>query len=341
MAKPKSSRSARGPKIVAVPPGPKSKAALARKEKFITNGVRVALPIDVTWAEGPFVRDADGNLYVDLGGGIGVQTVGHRPRSVIRAAKSQLDRLTHISFMVATYVPVLDVAGRVAAILAEPVQGEGGMIVPPKEFFPLLRRLCDQYGIVLIDDEVQAGAGRTGKMWAIENWGTVPDVLVSGKAIGGGLPFGGVTGKPAVMDTPGPGSLGGTFGGNPIVCAAALEAVDEIEKAIPGTKRLEARIRKRLDEMAEGHERVGEARGIGAMWALEFVKDPRTKEPDVDLARAVQTAGLKNGLILLTAGFYNNCIRLLPPINIPIPLMDTALDLLADSLDMAVAGKGR
>ncbi|TLZ80761.1 MAG: aminotransferase class III-fold pyridoxal phosphate-dependent enzyme, partial [Methanobacteriota archaeon] len=284
----------RGPKIVAVPPGPKSKAALARKEKFITNGVRVALPIDVTWAEGPFVRDADGNVYVDLGGGIGVQTVGHRPRSVIRAAKSQLDRLTHISFMVATYGPVLDlaermaditppgltksiflnsgseaienavkvaraatkkawlvsfktafhgrtlldisltgkekpyregfgplvrevlladyaypyrdpegrapadvakarveelerlinqpeVAGRVAAILAEPVQGEGGMIVPPKEFFPLLRRLCDQYGIVLIDDEVQAGAGRTGKMWAIENWGTVPDVLVSGK----------------------------------------------------------------------------------------------------------------------------------------------------------------
>src|SRR5256885_12009464 len=92
------------------------------------------------------------------------------------------------------------------------------MIVPPKEFFPLLRRLCDQYGIVLIDDEVQAGAGRTGKMWAIEHWNTVPDVLVSGKAIGGGLPFGGVTGKPSVMDAPGPASWGGTFGGNPVVC---------------------------------------------------------------------------------------------------------------------------
>src|SRR5207237_2934960 len=106
----------RGPKIVAIPPGPKSKAALSRKEKFITNGVRVALPIDVTWAEGPFVRDADGNVYVDLGGGIGVQTVGHRPRSVIRAAKAQLDRLTHISFMVATYGPVLDLAERMADI---------------------------------------------------------------------------------------------------------------------------------------------------------------------------------------------------------------------------------
>src|SRR5216684_2981908 len=153
------------------------------------------------------------------------------------------------------------------------------MIVPPKEFFPLLRRLCDDHGILLIDDEVQAGAGRTGTMWAIETWDTVPDILVSGKAIGGGLPFGGVTGKAAVMDAPRPGSLGGTFGGNPVVCAAALKAIDEIEKALPGTK-------------------------------------------------------------LLAAGFFNNCIRLLPPINIPIPLMETALDLLEDSLDMALAGKG-
>jgi len=232
-----------------------------------------------------------------------------------------------------------EVAGRVAAILAEPVQGEGGMIVPPKEFFPLLRNLCDRYGIVLVDDEVQAGMGRTGKMWAIENWNTVPDLLVSGKAVGGGLPFGGVTGKAAIMDAPGPGSLGGTFGGNPVVCAAALEAVDEIEKALPKTRKLEALIRKRLDEIYEGHDRVGEARGIGAMWALEFVKDRRTKEPDVELARGVQLAGLRNGLLLLTAGFYNNCVRLLPPINIPLPLMDKGLDLLEDSLDMALAGK--
>jgi len=442
----------RGPRIVSVPPGPKSKAALARKEKFITNGVRVALPIDVTWAEGPFVRDADGNVYVDLGGGIGVQTAGHRPASVIRAAKAQLDRLTHISYMVATYAGYTDlaerlaeiappgltksillnsgseaienavkiarvatkrawlvsfktafhgrtlldisltgkekpyregfgplvrevlladyaypyrdpegrapaevakvrveelerminqpeVAGRVAAILAEPVQGEGGMIVPPKEFFPLLRNLCDRYGIVLVDDEVQAGMGRTGKMWAIENWNTVPDLLVSGKAVGGGLPFGGVTGKAAIMDAPGPASLGGTFGGNPVVCAAGLAAVDEIERALPKTKKLERLIRKRLDEIYEGHERVGEARGIGAMWALEFVKDRRTKEPDVELAKGLQLAGLRNGLILLTSGFYNNCIRLLPPINIPLPLMEKALDLLEDSLDMALAGK--
>ena len=442
----------RGPKVVSVPPGPKSKAAMARKEKFVTNAVKVALPIDVTFAEGPFVQDADGNVYVDLGGGIGVQTAGHRPPSVIRAAKDELDRLTHISFMVATYAPYTDlaarmaeicppgltksiflnsgseaienavkisraatkrawlvsfktafhgrtlldisltgkdkpyregfgplvreviladyaypyrdpqglppaecakarveeierlinqpdVAGRVAAILAEPVQGEGGMIVPPKEFFPLLRKLCDAHGIVLVDDEVQAGMGRTGKLWAIENWNTVPDILVSGKAVGGGLPFGGVTGKPAVMDRPGPGSLGGTFGGNPIVCAAALEAIDVIQKALPKTRKLEALIGKRLDEIFEDYDRLGEVRGIGAMWALEFVKDRRTKEPDVELARAVQLAGLKNGLILLTAGFFNNCIRLLPPINIPLPLMTRALDLLEDSLDLALAGK--
>lgn len=425
---------------------------MARKEKFLTNGVKVALPLDIVRAEGPFVQDADGNIYVDLGGGIGVQTAGHRPPSVIRAAKDQLDRLTHISYMVATYGPYTDlaermaeicprgltksiflnsgseaienavkiarvatkkawlvsfktafhgrtllgisltgkekpyregfgplvreviladyaypyrdpqglppaecararmeeierlinqpeVAGRVAAILAEPVQGEGGMIVPPKEFFPLLRKLCDSYGILLVDDEVQAGMGRSGKLWAIENWNTVPDILVSGKAVGGGLPFGGVTGKPAVMDRPGPGSLGGTFGGNPVVCAAALEAIDVIQKALPKTKKLEALIRTRLDEVLEGHERVGEVRGIGAMWAVEFVKDRRTKEPDAELARAVQLAGLKNGLMVLTAGFYNNCIRLLPPINIALPLMAKALDLLEDSLDLALAGK--
>ncbi|HKW42782.1 MAG TPA: aspartate aminotransferase family protein [Thermoplasmata archaeon] len=452
MAKRSSSRGLRGPRIVTVPPGPKSKAALARKEKFVTSGVRMALPLEVTWAEGPFVRDADANVYVDLGGGIGVQTVGHRPPSVIKAAKDQLDRLTHISYMVATYGPYTDlaarmaeicppgltksiflnsgseaienavkiarvatkrawlvsfktafhgrtlldisltgkekpyregfgplvrevlladyaypyrdlqgrspaecakarveelerminqpeVAGRVAAILAEPVQGEGGMIVPPKEFFPLLRSLCDRYGILFIDDEVQAGMGRTGKMWAIEHWNTVPDLIVSGKAVGGGLPFGGVTGKTSIMEMPPPGSLGGTFGGNPVVCAAALKAVDEIEKALPKTKRLEALIRKRLQEIFERHDRVGEVRGIGAMWALEFVKSRSTKEPDADLAKAVQIAGMKNGLMLLTAGFYNNCIRLLPPINIPLPLMDTALDLLEDSLGMALAGK--
>jgi 4-aminobutyrate aminotransferase / (S)-3-amino-2-methylpropionate transaminase / 5-aminovalerate transaminase len=452
MAKRIASNRIRGPKIVKVPPGPKSKAALARKERFITNGVRVGLPLDVTWAEGPYVQDADGNVFVDLGGGIGVQTVGHRPPSVIRAAKAQLDRLTHISFMVSTYGPYLDLAermagvcptgltksiflnsgseaienavkiaraatkrawlvsfktafhgrtlldisltgkekpyregfgplvrevlladypdpyrdpegrppsevakarvegierlinapevsGRVAAILAEPVQGEGGMIVPPKEFFPLLRRLCDTYGILLVDDEVQAGAGRTGKMWAIEHWNTVPDLLVSGKAVGGGLPFGGVTGKPAFMDAPGPGSLGGTFGGNPVMCAAALEAIDEIEKALPKVRRLEALMGKRLGEMFEEHDRVGEVRGIGAMWALEFVRDRRTKEPDAELARAVQLAGLRSGLLLLTAGFYNNCVRLLPPINIPIPLMDRAFDLLDESLRMALAGK--
>jgi len=452
MARRTSSKGLRGPKIVTVPPGPKSRAALARKEKFVTNALRVGLPLEIASAEGPFIRDVDGNVYVDLGVGIGVHNVGHRPPSVIRAAKDQLDRLTHICYMVSTYGPYTDlaermaeicppgltksiflnsgseaienavkvarsatkrawlvsfktsfhgrtlldisltgkdkpyregfgplvreviladyaypyrdpqglppaevakarveeierlinvpeVAGRVAAILAEPVQGEGGIIVPPKEFFPLLRNLCDRYGILLVDDEVQAGMGRTGRMWAIEHWNTTPDLLVSGKALGGGLPIAGVTGRPAVMDLPGPGSLGGTFGGNPVICAAALKAVDEIEKALPKVKKLEALIRKRLRETQESRDRIGEVRGIGAMWALEFVKDRRTKEPDVDLARATQLAGLKNGLMLLTAGFYNNCIRLLPPMNIPLPLMDKALDLLEDSIDMALAGK--
>src|SRR5207245_7682269 len=133
------------------------------------------------------------------------------------------------------------------------------------------------------------------------------------------------TGKPAVMDRPAPGSLGGTFGGNPVVCAAALKTIDVIQKALPKTRKLEGLIRKRLDEIFEGHDAVGEVRGIGAMWALEFVKDRRTKEPDAALARAVQMAGLKNGLILLTAGFYNDCIWLLPPIAITLTHLLTYL----------------
>ena len=435
-----------------MPPGPKSKAALERKEKFITKGLRVGLPLELAYAEGPFVQDADGNVYVDLGVGIGVHNAGHRPPQVIRAAKAQLDKLTHICYMVSTYKPYTDLAevmaricppgltqsiflnsgseavenavkiaraytkkpwivsfrtafhgrtlldisltgkekpyregfgplvrevlicdyaypyrdpenrspaecakarveeieaaisrpeveGQVGILIAEPVQGEGGIVVPPKEFFPLLRKLCDDHGILLIDDEVQAGMGRTGKLWGIENWNTVPDILVSGKALGGGLPLGGVTGKTAIMEAPGPASLGGTFGGSPVVCAAALEAVKVIQKAIPKVPRLEALMDKRLHEIYESHERIGEARGIGAMWALEFVKDRRTKEPDADLARTVQLNGLKNGLMLLPAGYFGNCVRLLPPLNIPLPLMDKALGLLEDSVDMALAGK--
>ncbi len=412
---------------------------MARKEKFVTRGLRVGLPIDLVRAEGPFVQDADGNVYVDLGVGIGVHNAGHRPPSVLRAAKAQLDKLTHICYMVSTYEPYTalaermadicppgltksiflnsgseaienavkiaraytkrpwlvsfrtafhgrtllgisltgkekpykegfgpfvreiihadyahpyrdpqglppaecakarveeieraitrsEVEGQVAAILAEPVQGEGGIIVPPKEFFPRLRTLCNDHGILLIDDEVQAGMGRTGPMWAIENWKTVPDLLVSGKPLGGGLPIGGVTGRAEIMDAPGPASLGGTFGGNPVVCAAALEAIREIEKVLPRVPRLEALLRKRLGGIAESNECVGETRGIGAMWALEFVKSRKTREPDGDLARAVQLEGLKRGVMLLTAGYYNNCIRFLPPLNVPLPLMEEALD---------------
>src|SRR6266704_1235487 len=147
----RNSKGPRGPKIVAIPPGPKSKAALSRKEQFITNGVRVALPIDVTWAEGPFVRDADGNVYVDLGGGIGVQTVGHRPRSVIRAAKAQLDRLTHISFMVATYGPVLDLAERMADI------------APPG----LTKSIFLNSGSEAIENAVKVARAATKKAWLV------------------------------------------------------------------------------------------------------------------------------------------------------------------------------
>src|SRR5438093_1233897 len=332
----------RGPKIVAIPPGPKSKAAMARKEKFVTNAVKVALPIDVTFAEGPFVQDADGNVYVDLGGGIGVQTAGHRPPSVIRAAKGELDRLTHISFMVATYAPYTDLAARMAEIC------------PPG----LTKSIFLNSGSEAIENAVKISRAATKRAWLVSfktafHGRTLLDISLTGKDKPYRDGFGPLVREVILADYAYP--YRDPQGRPPAECAkarveeierlinrpeaAGLGAIDVSQKALPKTKKLEALIRKRLDEIFEGHDRVGEVRGIGAMWALEFVKDRRTKEPDVELARAVQLAGLKNGLVLLTAGFFNNCIRLLPPINIPLPLMAKALDLLEDSLDLALAGK--
>src|SRR3989442_16883 len=235
----------RGPKIVSVPPGPKSKAAMRRKKKCITNARaatkrawlvsfktafhgRTLLDISLTGKDKPY-RDGFGPLVREVI--LADYAYPYRDPHGLPPAECAKARVEEIE----RAITQTEVAGRVAAVLPRPGPGEGGMIVPPKEFFPLLRKLCDAHGIVLVDDEVQAGMGRTGSLWAMENWNTVPDILVSGKAVGGGLPFGGVTGKPAVMDRPGPGSLGGTFGGNPVVCAAALEAIDVIQKALPKT----------------------------------------------------------------------------------------------------------
>jgi 4-aminobutyrate aminotransferase/4-aminobutyrate aminotransferase/(S)-3-amino-2-methylpropionate transaminase len=223
----------------------------------------------------------------------------------------------------------------VACVVLEPVQGEGGFVPMPSDFPARLADVCRSHGILYVDDEVQSGAGRTGKVWAIEHYdGVEPDLLVSGKSIGGGLPLAGVTGRAELMDAVPPGGLGGTFGGNPLSCAAAvavLEALREpelLERAV----RLGDVLRARLDELAGRHAMIGEVRGLGPMLALEF------EERTPARAKATVDAAFERGLLLLSCGLDGNVIRLLPPLTIGDEELDEGLDLLDQALAAGVGG---
>jgi 4-aminobutyrate aminotransferase / (S)-3-amino-2-methylpropionate transaminase / 5-aminovalerate transaminase len=222
----------------------------------------------------------------------------------------------------------------VACIVLEPVQGEGGFIPMPAEFIQALRKICDTHGIVYVDDEVQSGCGRTGTIWAIERYDVEPDLLVSGKTLGGGLPLAAVTGRAELMDAPHPGGLGGTFGGNPVACAASLAVLGEL--SAPGfrerAEQIAGLLRTRLDEIAAKHPIVGEVRGLGAMLALELT------EQSGDAARAVTTAAREKGLVLLSCGLYGNVIRLLPPLSATDEELERGLGILEEALGDASSG---
>jgi 4-aminobutyrate aminotransferase/(S)-3-amino-2-methylpropionate transaminase len=224
--------------------------------------------------------------------------------------------------------------GSVACLVLEPVQGEGGFIPMPPEFVRALRALCDEHGIVYVDDEVQAGCGRTGTVWAIERIGVEPDLLVSGKTLGGGLPLAAVSGRAELMDAVHPGGLGGTFGGNPLSCAAALAVLDQLARPVlrERAEQIERILRDRLDGIARRHPNVGEVRGLGAMIAVEL------REQTPAAAKAVTTAALEKGLLLLSCGLYGNVIRLLPPLSATNEELERGLDLLEEALGDAGAG---
>ena len=222
----------------------------------------------------------------------------------------------------------------VACVVLEPVQGEGGFIPMPPEFVRALKEICERHGILYVDDEVQAGCGRTGTMWAIEHFDVEPDLIVSGKTLGGGLPLAAVTGRADLMDAVHTGGLGGTFGGNPVCCAAALAVLDELT-ASGFRERAEqiARIlRTRLDEIAARKPVVGEVRGLGSMLALELA------EPNGDAAKAVTTSAREKGLILLSCGLYGNVIRLLPPLSATDEELERGLTVLEEALGDAGPG---
>jgi 4-aminobutyrate aminotransferase len=218
---------------------------------------------------------------------------------------------------------------RVACVVLEPVQGEGGFIPMPGDFPRQLKELCERHGILYADDEVQAGVGRTGPVWAIEHFGVEPDLLVSGKSLGGGLPLAGVTGKAELMDTVPPGGLGGTFGGNPVACAAAIAVLNEVrtDGFRSRADELGTTIRTRLEAM-----NAGQVRGLGPMLAIELAE----KTPEQ--ASRVTAAARERGLVLLSCGIYGNVIRILVPLSIDDALLERGLDLLEESLGDARAG---
>jgi 4-aminobutyrate aminotransferase len=217
---------------------------------------------------------------------------------------------------------------QVACIVLEPVQGEGGFIPMAEDFPRRLKELCDEHGILYVDDEVQAGVGRTGPVWAIEHYGVEPDLLVSGKSLGGGLPLAGVTGKAELVDAVPPGGLGGTFGGNPLACAAAIAVLNEVRTAEfrARAEELGERIRARLEAL-----NAGEVRGLGPMLALEF------PEKSSERASRVTAAARQRGLVLLSCGMYGNVIRILVPLTIGDELLERGLGLLEEAVGDADA----
>ncbi len=222
---------------------------------------------------------------------------------------------------------------RVAAIILEPVQGEGGFYAAPPEFMRALRALCDQHGILLIADEIQTGFGRTGKLFAMEHYDVVPDLMTIAKSLAGGMPLSAVCGRAEIMDAPAPGGLGGTYAGNPLAIAAAHAVLDVIaeEKLCERAGVLGDRLKERLSGLRRAVPQIAEVRGLGAMVALELCR-PGTHEADMAFTKQVQSSALQKGLLLLTCGVYGNVIRFLFPLTMSDALMDEALAILEASL---------
>ncbi len=224
-------------------------------------------------------------------------------------------------------------AESVAAIIAEPVQGEGGFIAPPKGFFRKIKSICEKYGILFIMDEVQSGMGRTGKLFACEHFDVIPDILLTGKSIAAGLPLAGITGKAEIMEMPHVGGLGGTYGGNPIACRAGLVVLDLLrgellEKAV----QLGEKARDRFLALQRQHEIMGDVRGLGPMIGVELVKDRQSKEPAGDEAGELVKRCYEKGLIILRCGLYHNVIRILMPLMIMDDEFERGFTILEENL---------
>jgi len=223
---------------------------------------------------------------------------------------------------------------QVAAVIAEPVQGEGGFIVPPRDYFKRVKEICEQNGILFIMDEIQSGMGRTGYLFASEYFQVEPDIILSAKSLAAGMPLSAVTGKTEIMDAPHVGGLGGTYGGNPLSCVAALAVFETLEEEnlVEKGKKLGQEVRLAFDQLKEKYDIIGEVRGLGPMLALELVKDRKTKEPAADEAKKLVQIAFEKGLILLSCGNFGNVIRTLMPLSIEKGQLEKGLAILDEGL---------
>jgi 4-aminobutyrate aminotransferase/(S)-3-amino-2-methylpropionate transaminase len=221
-----------------------------------------------------------------------------------------------------------------AAVIAEPIFGEGGFITPPPEYFPRLKAICEENGILFISDEIQSGIGRTGKMFAIEHWGVEPDLVTTAKSLAAGMPLSAVVGRKEVMDDPMIGGLGGTYGGNPVCCRAALAVLDIVqeENLLHRAEALGRTVRQRFEEWQGRYDLIGDVRGLGPMLALELVEDRKTKAPATDKARALVKYAYENGLVLLSCGEFGNVIRTLMPLVITDDQLERGLSIMEKGL---------
>ncbi|MGO4204692.1 aminotransferase class III-fold pyridoxal phosphate-dependent enzyme [Rhodococcus sp. TAF43] len=431
-----------GPALVTEVPGPKSRELHSRKTAAVPRGIGSALPIYIDHAEGPWLIDVDGNRFLDLGCGAGVNMVGHHQQSIIDAASAQLNRVTHTLFGITPYEGYVRLAERLsaktpgahakktmfvnsgaeavenavkvaraytgrravasldhgfhgrtnltlamnhravpyatgfgpfapdvhrvpnsypfrdgltgqqaaartiayleervgsadlAALVVEPIQGEGGFIVPADGYLPALQEWANRNGVVLVADEIQCGLGRTGTWFASELFGLVPDVVLTAKQIAAGLPLAGVTGRAEIMDAAAPGGLGGTFGGNPVSIAAAHAVLDflEDEEQFAAARRIGNTLTSGLRRIAETYPVIGDVRGHGAMIAFELTQAGTTR-PLPGSAAAISEHAARRGVVLIIAGSDGNVIRFLPTLDVTDDLLQYALTVIEEALN--------
>ena len=222
----------------------------------------------------------------------------------------------------------------IAAVILEPVQGEGGFVIPSRNFIQQVKKICEKYGILFIADEIQTGFGRTGKMFGIEHYDVVPDLITMSKSLGAGIPISAVTGRAEIMDAPNPGEIGGTYGGSPLGCVAALAVIQALkeEKLLERAVKIGGAFKTRFDRLQKTCAKLGDVRNLGAMCALEFVKNKETKEPDKELTAQIITKAHQKGLIVMSAGLYGNIIRLLTPLVIKDEHLEEGLTILEETI---------